>query len=132
MKMHPTRPGQGSTDSYQPSLTMRMDSQTSTPKSSNTEAEQGLSDPAGRGSKPAGNEVGKESRTKREETEGTGSHNFSGSNPELTILNPFGKNRDFVVLRAGFEPATSLTLSITREANILSASRDLTGLYSVA
>src|SRR5208337_4995573 len=76
MKMPPMTLDQGSTDSYQPSLTTRMDSRTSTRRSSNTEAEQDPSDPAGPGSKPAGNAAGKENRIEQEESEDTGSRNF--------------------------------------------------------
>ncbi|HXY83324.1 MAG TPA: hypothetical protein VEH56_06340, partial [Candidatus Saccharimonadales bacterium] len=73
MKTLPTKLDQGSMGSYQPLPTMQMGSQTFTLRSSNTEAEQVPSDPAGRGSKPAGSEVGKENRTGREGTEDTGS-----------------------------------------------------------
>jgi hypothetical protein len=60
---------------------MQMDSQTFTLKSSNTEEEQDPSDLAERELKPAGSEVGKENRTGREGTEGTGngSHNLPRS-----------------------------------------------------
>jgi len=66
---------------------MQMDSQTFTLKSNNTEAEQDLSDPAGRGSKQAGSEVGKENRPGQEGTEGigSGSHNLPRVKLELPI-----------------------------------------------
>ena len=138
MKTPRTKRDRGSTGSYQPWLTMLMDSQTFTLKSSNTEEEQDPLDPAEPGLKPAGSEVGKENRTGREGTEGTGSHNLAHSKLELPNSESDRKKRFcgapggiFSERLFAFEPA-SLTLSVTREANILSASRALTGLYSVA